>query len=91
MTNGIPDSILEMNETDQEAIREERQRDLHPECEVCGIDVCLDGCCNDNARGVVAPEDHEYVNKCYVHEYQCLELWNQPTVADVAARLGGVR
>ena len=88
MTNGIPDSILEMNETDQEGLRAEAQEAEHPRCEVCDFRVCLSDCCDDSVIGVVAPEDREYATKTYVHQYECLDIWNQPTVTDVAARLG---
>ena len=90
-TNGIPDSILEMNETDQEAIREERQKADHPDCAICGTDVCLSDCCAADEEGVVAPEDQEYVNKLYVHKHECLEIFVQPTVVEAAATLGRVR
>lgn len=43
MTNGQPDSILEMSEAEQDAARSDEFHRQHPDCGVCGETVCVAG------------------------------------------------
>jgi hypothetical protein len=83
MTNGIPDSILEMGDDDQDAIRDERYAAMHPDCELCTLTVCLDqpncDCAGDTA-GVEAVETNSQTGhtfKVHVHAFVCAPEWEK--------------
>ena len=49
MTNGIPDSILDLDDNEQDMIRTEAWNAQHPSCDVCPEALCLwnrDGTCD---------------------------------------------
>lgn len=81
MTNGTPDSILEMNPADEAAARSNYDAETHPECALCQADVCLVGrscdCTGEQAGGEAVETNSQdgRQRKVYVHNV-CRAEWD---------------
>ena len=89
MTNGIPDSILELPDDEQDAMRAEADREAHPPCVVCDREVCLwraDGTVNVTCYACDL-DNGEYVDGGAVHD-ACKEVYTLKSMAhDIEAAL----